>query len=63
MERFATDEILAERNNTHLQYVYRDVLTDEFIVGELEDHLPNVLHTYKIEVDNQNIKSVIVAHK
>ncbi len=63
MERFATDEILAEHNNTHLQFVYRDVLNDDFVVGELEDHLPNVLHTYMIKVDNQNIKSVIVAHK
>ena len=36
---------------THLQFVYRDVLDDDFVVGELEDHLPNVLHTYKIEVD------------
>lgn len=63
MEQFATEELLENKNNVHLRYVYERILNDDFIVGDLEEHIPDVLHTHMVKVKNENIKQVIVAHK
>lgn len=63
MIRFATDEITKEHNNIHLRHIYKELLNDNFIVGDLENYMPSVLHTYMVKVSNPNIKSIIVAHK
>ncbi len=63
LEKYVTQELLKGNNNTHLKIVYNKVLTDDFIVGAMEEKMPEILHTYMIRVDNDNIKSVIVSHK
>lgn len=63
LEKFVTEEILKGNNNAHLQIVYKRILTDDFIVGEMPDRMPQILNTYEIKVSNKNLRSVIVRHK
>lgn len=63
MEKYATEELLRGNNNRHLRILYGKILTDDFIIGSMEEKMPEVLHTYMIRVKNNNIKSVVVSHK
>lgn len=63
LEKYVTQELLKGNHNKHLRVVYSRVLTDDFIVGEMMDKIPEILHTYKITVRNKNIKSVVIIHK
>lgn len=63
MEKYVTEQLLKGNNNTHLRVIYTTVLTDDFIVGDMMDKMPEILHTYQIKVENDNVKSVVVSHK
>lgn len=63
MGKYATEELLRGNNNRHLRIVYGKILTDDFIIGSMEEKMPEVLHTYMISVRNDNIKAVNVSHK
>lgn len=63
LEKYVTQEVIKGNHNKHLRIVYSRVLTDDFIVGEMIDKMPEILHTYQIAVSNPNIKSVVIRHK
>lgn len=63
LEKFVTEEMLKGNNNAHLQIIYKRVLTDDFIVGDMPSKMPQILNTYEIKVGNKNLRSVIVRHK
>lgn len=63
MEKYVTQQLLRGNNNRHLRIVYSRVVTDDFIVGEMPDKMPEIINTYQIKVENSNIKSVVVCHK
>lgn len=63
LEKYVTDEVRKGNNNCHLRVIYERVLTDDFIVGELINKMPEILHTYQIRVENKHVKHVIVNHK
>lgn len=63
LEKYVTQELVRGNHNRHLRIVYSRVLTDDFIVGEMTDKMPEILHTYQITVQNENIKSVVIRHK
>ncbi len=63
LERYATEQLLMGRNNRFLRVIYNMVLTKDFVVDDMESKLSQVLNTYEIRVDNENIKSVVVCHK
>ena len=63
LEKYVTQELLKGNNNAHLRIVYSRVLNDNFIVGNMEEKMPEILHTYQLKVDNENIKTVMVSHK
>ena len=63
MEKYVTSQLLAGNNNAHLRIVYKHVVTDDFIVGDMQGMMPEVLHTYQVKVDNDKIKNIAVTHK
>lgn len=63
MEKYVTEQLMTGNNNVHLRQVYSKVLTDDFIVGDMEKNVQAVLNTYQIRVYNKNIRSVVVRHK
>lgn len=63
MSRYVTSEIVNENNNKHLRHIYQAILSDDFIVGDLEEHMPTIMHTYMFELENKNIRSMTIAHK
>ena len=63
LEKYVTEQLLQGNNNIHLCKIYSHVLTDSFLDGNLIKYMPDILHTYRIIVKNQNVNSVIVSHK
>ena len=63
LEKYVTEQLLMGRNNRFLQVIYNAVLTRDFIVDDMESKLSQVMNTYEIKVQNENIKSVLVCHK
>lgn len=63
MEKYVTQELLQGHNNKHLRVIYSKVVTDDFIVGEMSDKMPEVLHTYRAIVKNENIRNIVIRHK
>lgn len=63
LEKYATAQLMQGNNNIHLSKIYSHVLTDSFLEGKLTKYMPEIMHTYRIRVHNDNVSSVIVAHK
>lgn len=63
LEKYVTAQLMQGNNNVHLSKIYSHVLTDSFLEGNLTKYMPDILHTYRITVDNENVNSVIVSHK
>lgn len=63
LEKYVTEQLLQGNNNVHLSKIYSHVLTDSFLEGELLRYMPEIMHTYRITVNNENVNSVIVSHK
>ncbi|MCR5737308.1 MAG: DUF5717 family protein [Eubacterium sp.] len=63
LERYATEQLLMGRNNRFLRMIYNNVLTKDFVVDDMESKLSQVLNTYEIRVNNENVKNVLVCHK
>ena len=63
VEKYATEQLLKGNNNDHLRLIYSKLITDDFLVGNMQQAMPQVLNTYKITVKNEKIKTVVVRHK
>lgn len=63
MKQYATREIIARNIDSHLAEIYKEVIDDKFIIGEMGDSLPGILNAWKIKVENKNITDVVVFHK
>ncbi len=63
MEKYALEQLRQGNNNIHLRKIYSKLLSDSFIVGNIESKMPDILHTYRITLKNRNIQNVIVSHK
>lgn len=63
IEKYVTEELLKENNNQFLQLIYSKIVTDDFLVGNMSQTMPAVLNTYKVTVNNNKIKTVVVRHK
>lgn len=63
LEKYVTAQLIQGNNNIHLSKIYSHVLTDSFLEGDLTKYMPEIMHTYRIKVNNDNVNSVIVSHK
>ena len=54
VEKYATEQLLKGNNNDHLRLIYSKLITDDFLVGNMQQAMPQVLNTYKITVKNEN---------
>ncbi len=63
MSKYVTSEIVNKNNNRHLHVIYKTILNDDFIVDNLEEHMPTILHTHMFEIENKKIKAITIAHK
>jgi hypothetical protein len=53
----------AGRIDEFLSVIYKEVIGKTEITSEIAKKLPEIIHTYKIECDNPNIRKIIVVHK
>lgn len=63
MGQYATREIVNGHIDSHLATIYKSVLTDSFVISEMKSVLPDLLNTWQIKVENENISDVLVFHK
>lgn len=63
LEKYVTEQLMQGNNNVHLSRIYSHVLTDNFLEGDLTKYMPEIMHTYRIKISNDNVSSVIVSHK
>lgn len=63
LEKYAAIQLKQGNNNLHMRKIYSRVIDDKFIDEELTERMPEILHTYRITVNNKNVRNVIVNHK
>lgn len=64
IKKYALNQLVGGNINDDLAVIYEDVLTEDFKVDEeIEKVLPDIVNSYEITVDNNNIAEVIVCHK
>lgn len=63
VEKYATEQLLKGNNNDHLRLIYSKLITDDFLVGNMQQAMPQVLNTYKITVKNEKIKQLLYVIK
>lgn len=63
IEKYATENMALGNVDEFLAYIYKKVLNKTLLSGEVLKKLPEIIHTYKIECENKNVRKVIVCHK
>lgn len=63
IEKFALENLRRGEINDYLAVVYEDVLKQSMLTEENEKNLPKILNLWRIEVNDDSIKEVIVFHK
>lgn len=63
IEKYATENMAQGNIDEFLAVIYKKVLNKTLLSGEVIKKLPEIIHTYKIECENKNVRKVIVCHK
>ncbi len=63
MKLFAEQQLMAGHVNSHLAYIYRNIVRPEMINEENAAPVSEIYFTYRIRCANHKIRSVIVRHK
>ncbi len=63
IEKYAVENLAQGNIDEFLSVIYKKVLNESLMNTEIIKKLPEVIHTYKIECDNENVRKVIVCHK
>lgn len=63
IEKYGFKSILKGRISQELAVIYKEILIKSMVTPELSEKLPGILNTYKIELKDENIRSVVIIHK
>ena len=63
MEHFAEQQLLARHINMDLAFLYQTFISREMLNEELSEALGDILFLHQIEVENEQIRKVVVVHE
>ncbi len=62
IEQFAVNSVKSGKIDKTLAVIYADVLNREILDATLADFVPDILFTYRVEVENTRFKNVVVTN-
>lgn len=63
LEKYTADSIMEGRMNRNLAIIYKDILTKAMVGPEMAERIPDVLNTYEIFCEDENMENVLIIHK
>lgn len=63
IEKYGAHNVAAGRINRNLAVIYKDIFTKAMIGSELADRLGDILSTYEICCDADDIREIVIVHK